>query len=129
MKVLEKSGVDLSKFEWLVYFVEHVACGDLGFEWNGYWRVWNLPKGVENLQGDSRDTRAHTGCTRFHRFEENLDGISKGGNGWASLHNQRIREGRKSVEELTRWRMREAAWAGGVRRRTLVITGGEKEKF
>jgi hypothetical protein len=32
MKVLEKSGVDLSKFEWLVYFVEHVACGDLGFE-------------------------------------------------------------------------------------------------
>jgi hypothetical protein len=27
MKVLEKSGVDLRKIEWLGHFTEHLACG------------------------------------------------------------------------------------------------------
>jgi hypothetical protein len=32
MKVLEKSGVDLSKFELFGHFTEHVTCEGLGFE-------------------------------------------------------------------------------------------------
>jgi hypothetical protein len=32
MKVLKKSGVDLSKFSWFGHFTEQVACGDLGFK-------------------------------------------------------------------------------------------------
>jgi hypothetical protein len=36
MKVLEKSGIDLSNFEWFGHFIEHLACEGLGFEGNGY---------------------------------------------------------------------------------------------
>jgi hypothetical protein len=29
MRVLEKSGIDLSKFEWFGHFIEYLACGVL----------------------------------------------------------------------------------------------------
>jgi hypothetical protein len=29
MRVLEKTGINLSKFEWFRHFTEHFACGDL----------------------------------------------------------------------------------------------------
>ena len=32
VKVPEKFGFNRSNFEWLVHFIEHVMCGDLGFE-------------------------------------------------------------------------------------------------
>jgi hypothetical protein len=32
VKVPENFGFNRSNFEWLVNFIEHVMCGDLGFE-------------------------------------------------------------------------------------------------
>jgi hypothetical protein len=32
VKVPEKFGIDWSIFDWFGHFIEHVMCGDLGFE-------------------------------------------------------------------------------------------------
>jgi hypothetical protein len=45
MKVPEKIRIDWSKFGWFGHFIEHLACGVLGFRRNAYLRWGNPPKG------------------------------------------------------------------------------------
>jgi hypothetical protein len=68
MKVLEKSGIDLSNFSWFRHFTEHLACGVLGLRWNGYFMVWNLPNGDGNLQGSFNIHLGTLKCIWIHWF-------------------------------------------------------------
>jgi hypothetical protein len=53
-----------------MHFIEQLACEVLRKQWNGYFRVGNLPKGEDDLQGKLNGypgTLNHTKISLIHR--------------------------------------------------------------
>jgi hypothetical protein len=120
VKVPEKFGFNWSIFGWFGHFTEHVACGELGFRWNGYLRWENPPEGAKNLQESSRDTGEHIpqlGFTGFHRNSQDFDCHTRR---WHCLRNREWEKQRGGKRFLT-----EEGWgqAQAHERRSTVVAG------
>jgi hypothetical protein len=97
VKVPEKFGFKWSKFGWFGHFTEHVACGELGFRWNGYLRWENPPEGARILQGYIMRTIEHIPRLGFTWFDKNLkdgQGVETGSLTASDTERERDRGGR-----------------------------------
>jgi hypothetical protein len=95
VKVPEKFGFNWSKFGWFGHFTEHVACGELGFWWNGHLRWEYPPEGAKSLQGYTIETFELIPLIGFTWIDKNSKGFGIGAKGGALPKRQKERQGRK----------------------------------